>query len=135
RRGRDESRRSRGEPPLQPERIPDRECLPVVVEIRENVHLATPLLETSRPLLELALAVVAPSTTRAVVEADVGPVGGQLVSLELLHVGPVADHERGAMSAQQVVHRLDEPARVPELEAMPSRWKRGQRGRETIVVA
>src|SRR5918911_5727978 len=46
------------EPLLQPERVPEREPLPVVVEV--DVAVALDAFEPARPLLQLLLRVVAP---------------------------------------------------------------------------
>src|SRR5947207_2242414 len=51
----------------QPHRVPRREALPVVVEV--SVDVAGPALQPLRPLLELALAVVAALPSRTGVEA------------------------------------------------------------------
>jgi hypothetical protein len=40
---------------LQPEAVPDRKSFPVVVEVRENVGLTPPGLDSLRPLLQLGL--------------------------------------------------------------------------------
>src|SRR5205807_3773788 len=108
---------------------------PVVVEVREDLDVTAPLLEAPSPLLQLALAVVAPSSARAIVESHERPVRRELVRLELLHLRTVADHERGAVRPEQVVDRLDEPACVPELEAMAAGRKRLERSRQAFVVA
>src|SRR5256885_9101617 len=67
-------------------------------------------------------------------EADGGPVGGQLASLE----GPariVADPERRSVRAQQLVDLRDKPALVPEFEAVAARRQLRQGIREPLVVA
>jgi hypothetical protein len=53
----------------------------------------------------------------AVVEADEGPVRGQLICLEGTP-RMIADGERYPMLAQERVHLWDKPARVAELEAV-----------------
>src|SRR5437868_3637685 len=58
-------------------RIPDGECLPVVVEVGQDLDLAAPLAEARRPFRELAFAVVAAAPTRAVMQPDMRPRGGE----------------------------------------------------------
>src|SRR4051812_21772942 len=94
-----------------------------------------PVLEAARPLLQLGLAVVPAPSARAVVEAHERPVRREHVSLEVLHLWTVADHERGAVRAQQLVDGIREPARVAELEAVAPGRKGGERRSETVVVA
>jgi len=60
------------------------------------------------------------------VEAHERPVGGEDMSLEGLDLGAVADHEGRVVRAQQLVHRLGEPAGVPELERVPTGGKLGE---------
>src|SRR5438874_7606527 len=124
------------EPPLEPERVPDREHLPVVVEVGEHLDLPAPALEAPSPLLELTLGVVAATTARAVVEADERPIGRELVRLERLDLGPVSDHERRSVTAEKGVDVLHEPARMAELEAVALVRPREplERGREPVVV-
>src|SRR5215467_2892034 len=102
---------------LELERVLDGERLPVVVEVGVHVHVLTPLADARGPLVELGLRIVAATTAMPVVEADEGPLGGDLVGLELA-LGRVADHERDAVPPQQLVDVLAEPARVAELEAV-----------------
>ena len=68
------------------------------------------------------------------VEADEGPVRGQLVRLERTP-RRVADHKRDAGAAQQLVDVLDEPALVPEFEAVAAGRERVQRLSEPLVLA
>ena len=65
-------------------------------------------------------------------EADVGPVRGQLVPLP---PRIVADHERDAVRAQQLVDIGREPALVAKLEAVTPRRQARECGREALVVA
>ena len=46
----------------------------------------------------------------------------------------IADNERRAAGAQQVVHLGDEPARVPELERVPSLRQLGECRAKALVV-
>src|SRR5581483_1210834 len=133
----DESRSLLGQQLLQPQRIPDREDFPVVVEVGEDVDLVAPLGEARRPLLQLRLAVVPAQAARAVVEADERPVCGEDVGLERVNLRPVADHERDAVLAQQRVDVLCEPRRVPELDAVTllRPVEPRERVREPVVVA
>src|SRR5689334_22571861 len=78
---------------LQPEGVAHGEHLPIVVEVRVDSHLVAPLLEATRPLLELALGIVAAAAARAIVETHERPVRGQLERLERLYLGAIADHE------------------------------------------
>src|SRR5215212_928139 len=112
--------REGGQAPPEPPRVPDRERLPVVVEVGVHLDLAPPVRQPSRPLLELRLGIVAPPPARAMVEADERPVGGERVRLEPA-LGMVLDNERDAVLAQQVADRGVEPARVTELEAVAPR--------------
>ena len=47
----------------------------------------------------------------------------------------VGDDECGVVAAKEVVHGSGEPARVPELEGVPARSQRLERGFEDAVVA
>src|SRR5439155_24942318 len=108
--------------------------LPVVVEVEEDLDLGAPGSDPAPPALQLALGVVAPAAATPVVEANVGPIRGDLVGLErALRV--IADHQRGAMATQQDVDLLGEPARVPELEAVATLRQTLQRRPEAIIVA
>src|SRR5438067_585815 len=107
--------RSAFDPLLEPQRVLDREALPVVVEV--DVAVDVERLEPLRPLLELARRIV-PARAAAAVEADERPVRGQLARLE--RPAPVvADHESRAVRPQELVDLGREPALVPELEAVP----------------
>src|SRR5205823_14266155 len=68
------------------------------------------------------------------VEADVCPVGSQLMRLER-PPGRVADHERDAVAAQELVDLGRKPRLVTELEAVTAAWQRLERSREPLVVA
>src|SRR5688572_11362520 len=120
---------------FQPEPVSHRKAFPVVVEIRIDVGPPAPALDPHRPLLQLALGVVAAAPARAVVEAHERPVGRQLVALEVLHLGTIADDERGPVTAQQLVHLVREPAGMAELERVTASRERLQRAREALVVA
>ena len=53
-----------------------------------------------------------------------------------VHLRPVADHERDPVLAEQRVHVLVEPARVPELEGVALLGRQPfERAREPLVVA
>src|SRR5215210_7505973 len=84
----------------EPLGVAGREDLPVVVEVREDLGGFGQPADPRRPLAQLALGIVAAVAAAAVVEAQVGPVGGQD-----LRGGPAAavvvEHERGAVLAQQ----------------------------------
>ena len=95
-RAREASRFTRGARELP--RVRDGEALPVVVEVDKALGPPAPGAEAVRPGVELALRVVPAPAAAAVVEADVRPVGGELVSLEG-PLGVVADNERGSALA------------------------------------
>ena len=121
---------------LQGDRVGRREPFPVVVEVGVDVALARPLADGRRPLRELCLRVVAPPAARAVVEADEREVGRQLARLERADLGPVGDHERDVVRAQDLHHGLGEPAGVAELERVPERARQlVERVGEPLVVA
>src|SRR5580765_506908 len=122
------------EQPLQRGAVSHREAVSVVVEVRIDVAGARPVLDPARPFVELGLRVVPVAPSRARVEADERPVGRQGVLLKR-PARVVADHERDAVLTQQGVHRFDEPALVPELEAMPAGRELRQGGGEAVVVA
>src|SRR5215213_9018157 len=85
----------------QPAGVIERKSLPVVVRIYEHLRLAAPGGDPALPGLELCARVVAATPARAVVQADEGPVGGQLVALKRT-LGVIADHQRRSVRAQQV---------------------------------
>src|SRR5665647_3414885 len=121
---------------LHAQGVTNGEELPVVVEVREHLRLTAPVFQTARPLPQLGVAVVAAAATRPVVEPDERPRRGEHVRLELLHFRAVADHERGAVRAQQCVDLLCEPARMAELEAVALLARQScKRVREPLVVA
>src|SRR5947207_11032912 len=84
------------QPLRQPARVAGCESLPVVVEVGEHLDLRPPRCDSPPPLLQLARGVVTATAAVSAMEADVGPVRGQLVRLEGA-LGVVADHERGVM--------------------------------------
>src|SRR6185295_1034940 len=95
---------------------------------------ASPAFDPSGPFLELRLRIVAPAAAGAVVEADVRPVAGELVRLER-PPRVVADDECGAVGPQQFVHVRNEPALVPELEAVAPGRKLRKPAREPLDVS
>src|SRR5436189_6216342 len=88
---------------LQASCVTHRKGFPVVVEVREDLCPAAPLADAPLPRAQLALRVVAAPAARTLVEADEGPVRGDLVGLEGPR-GMVADDERDTVLAQQRVH-------------------------------
>src|SRR6266540_6171869 len=108
-------------------------AVPVVVEIGVDLDPGAPGVDALGPLLELALRVVAVPTTIPVVEADEGPIGRQLMRLEgTFRV--IADHERNAVRAQQLVDFRREPALVAELEAVAPCREPAERCAQAFVV-
>src|SRR6266542_1616472 len=85
----------------QPRGVARRESLPVVVEVRVDVGDSAPATDPVGPLVELTLRVIATDATRAVMKAEVGEAGCQLLSLKRLDLRTVGDHERHAPLAQQ----------------------------------
>src|SRR5919197_1047633 len=105
----------RAQPPGQPPGVADGVRLPVVVEVGIHLDPRSPRGDPALPALELPLGIVAAAPLAAIVEADEGPVRGHLVGLERA-AGVIADHEGGAVRAQQLVDLRGEPARMAELE-------------------
>src|SRR4051794_34158019 len=126
--------RGLAQPVGQPARVAYRVGLPVVVEVGEDLDPRSPGGDPPLPLLELALGVVAVAPTTPVVEPDVGPIGGDLAGFELAP-GVVGDDEGGVVLAELVVDVGHEPARVPELETVPTRRHRSEGGSKPLVVA
>src|SRR5215204_3936582 len=94
--------RLRPEPPEQRARVRDGKALPVVVEVDENLGVATPTRDPPCPLVELRLRVVAAPPPVTMVQAHQRPVRGELAGLERpLRV--VGYHERGLVLAEQCV--------------------------------
>src|SRR3954454_22418080 len=121
-------------PPPEQAGVLHGEALPVVVEVDVYVGARAPGGDPPRPGLELGAGVVAAASAVTVVEADQGPVAGQLALLE----GParvVADHERHAVLPQQVVDRGLEPALVAKLEAVAAGRQLGHSAGKQLVVA
>src|SRR5438477_6120683 len=86
------SSRGVGQELLQAKRVADGEDLPVVVEVREDLHVGAPPSQPAGPLAELGLAVVPAPAAGAVVEADERPRRCEAVRLERLDIRPVGDH-------------------------------------------
>jgi len=111
----------RSDHPPQVERVARREDLPVVVEVRVDVDRRAPLGDPRRPLAKLGLRVVAAPPAMAVVEAHEREVGHDLVRLELRDLRAIADRQRHAVPAQQLVDVVAEPRRMTELERVAPR--------------
>src|SRR3954462_11542817 len=87
--------------PLEHSRVLHREALPVVVQVQVDLGARAPGGYASGPRLELASRVVAAPAAMPVMEADEGPVGGQLPGLER-PAWVVADDEGHPVPAEQV---------------------------------
>src|SRR6478672_11944568 len=107
---------------------------PVVVEVGEDLGTAAPGRDPPPPAVELRLRVVPAASARPAVKADQRPVGGQKMRLKR-PLGVIADHQRGAVAAQQVEDRALEPAGVAELECVPGGRQLLQGRGEPFVVA
>src|SRR3954470_18984916 len=118
----------------QGDAVADREALPVVVEVRPDRRLAGDQGEPVGPGPQLGVGVVAAPPAVPVVEAQKGPVGGELERLERA-LGVIADGQRDLVPAQQLVDLLAEPARVAELEAVAPGRQQVEGGGERVVVA
>jgi hypothetical protein len=66
-------------------------------------------------------------------EADEGPIGGQLVRLERA-ARMVADHQRHSVTPQNGVDVIGEPARMTELEAVPTGRQSFHSSREALII-
>ena len=76
-----------------------------------------------------------PAARASVVKADEREVRRQLTRLERADLGPVGDHERDVMRAQELHHGLGEPALVAKLERVPERARQlAERVGEPLVV-
>src|SRR5581483_6064010 len=112
---------------LQARGVPDRERLPVVVEV--CVHVAVPRPDARRPFLQLRLAVVPATPAHAAMEADVRPRRREDLAL-------AGEHERRAVLAQECVDVFGEPGLVAELERMPLAGReRFERRAQPVVIA
>src|SRR5215212_7087832 len=120
------------EVPLQPQGIPYREALPVVVEVGKDLGVGAPGGDPLLPLLELR--VVAVPAPAAVMEADEGPLRRKLVGLEGT-LRMIADGERDPVLAQEGIDLRNEPALMTKLKAVPAGGQPLEREREALVVA
>ena len=91
-------------------------------------------MEAPGPCLELAAGVVAAAPARAEVEAHVAPRRRRAVRLKGA-LGVVAEDERDAMRAQQLVDLVHEPAAVAKLERVPALREARESLRQALVVA
>src|SRR5581483_9546114 len=90
--------------------------------------IAVPAPDAIRPFPQLRLAVVPAASAHTVMEAHVTPRRSSLL-------GSVHHDKSDIPFAQQRVDVVHEPARVPELECVPSLWQRRERRPESHVVA
>src|SRR4051794_1558056 len=117
----------------QPQAVAHGVAVPVVVEVGVDLALRGPRLDALRPFLELALRVVAVAAALAVVEAQERPVDRE--DVRVIPARRVADHERDAVGAQQLVDLVDEPAVVAKLEAVPAGRELLERRGQACVIA
>src|SRR2546423_5822227 len=93
---------------LHAERVAHREAFPVVVEVGEDVALGRELAQPRRPLVELAVGVVAAPAPGAPVEADEGEVArGRRLGERAARVE--RDDGRHAVAVEQLVDGVGEP--------------------------
>src|SRR6266508_4094281 len=110
---------------------------PRPVKRRSGGGKSAPRANPPEPMIYVILAIVfavVPALRPPGVEPHVGPARRQLARLKRTR-GRVADHERRTVLAERPVDLGHEPARMPELEAVPARRKPLERGGEALVVA